>query len=66
VGDLLRKSPTGPWDDGFGDALGELRGTFGIHVARLAAQYGLDIEDELASILPAQMRTRVAQGLDAP
>ena len=36
----------------FNSALGELRGVFGIHIAKLAAQYGLDVEDELASILP--------------
>ena len=34
--------------------LGELRGVFGIHVAALAAQHGLDVEGELASILPAK------------
>jgi hypothetical protein len=34
-------------------ALGELRGSFGIHLATLATSYGLDMEDELASILPA-------------
>lgn len=33
-------------------ALGELRGVFGVHIARLAAAHGLDVEDELASILP--------------
>ncbi len=44
----------GPWDDWLSDALGELRGTFGVHVARLAAEYGLDIEDDLASILPGR------------
>jgi hypothetical protein len=33
-------------------ALGELRATFGTHIAALAYQYGLDIEQELASILP--------------
>ncbi len=38
----------------FNGALGELRGTFGIHLARLAAEYGLDIEDDLASILPGR------------
>ena len=38
----------------FNGALGELRGVFGIHIARLAAHHGLDVEDELASILPAQ------------
>jgi len=35
-------------------ALGELRATFGTHVAALAYQYGLDIESELASILPSE------------
>jgi len=34
-------------------ALGELRGVFGIHIAKIAAEYGLDVEDSLASILPA-------------
>lgn len=42
----------GAWDVGLSDSLGELRGAFGIHVARLSAEFGLDIEDELASILP--------------
>ena len=36
----------------FNGAVGELRGVFGIHLAQIAAQFGLDIEDELASILP--------------
>lgn len=38
----------------FNSAIGELRGVFGIHVAQLAAQFGLDVEDQLASILPAE------------
>ena len=37
----------------FNGAVGELRGVFGIHIARLAASHGLDVEDELASVLPA-------------
>lgn len=37
----------------FGAALGELRATFGLHIAKLAAQNGLDVEDDLAQILPA-------------
>lgn len=37
----------------FGGALGELRGVFGVHVARIAAQNGLDVEDDLARILPS-------------
>ena len=38
----------------FISALGELRGVFGIHLARLAASYGLDVEDDLAAILPGR------------
>jgi hypothetical protein len=38
----------------FTGALGELRGVFGVLIARLAAQHGLDVEDALAIILPAQ------------
>jgi uncharacterized protein DUF6650 len=41
----------------FGSALGELRGTFGVHVARIAAAFKLDVEDRLASILPANAET---------
>ena len=36
----------------FYSALGEMRGTFGVHLARIAAHFKLDIEDGLASILP--------------
>ncbi len=32
--------------------LGELRGVLGIHLATIAAQYELDVEDDLASIFP--------------
>lgn len=39
----------------FNGALGELRGVFGVHLAKLAASYGLDVEDDLASILPADV-----------
>ena len=37
---------------GFFTALGELRATFGTHIAALACQYGIDVEEELAEILP--------------
>lgn len=37
----------------FNGAVGELRGVFGVHIARLAVSHGLDVERELASILPA-------------
>lgn len=36
----------------FNQALGEMRGVFGIYVAILAATYGLDVEEGLAKILP--------------
>jgi len=36
----------------FNSALGEMRGVFGIHIARLAAAYGVDVENDLAAILP--------------
>lgn len=43
-----------PWggDLMFASALGELRGVFGLHLARLCVAYGIDVEDELASIFP--------------
>jgi len=39
-------------------ALGELRGTFGAHLAILAVQYGIDINSELSSILPQEDEER--------
>jgi hypothetical protein len=38
----------------FYGSLGEMRGTFGIHLANIAAQFQLDVEDKLAIILPAK------------
>ena len=35
-------------------ALGELRGVFGIHIAQLCVKYGIDVNQELASILPVE------------
>jgi hypothetical protein len=48
----------GPYGNGMQDlrlnqALGELRGVFGVHVAQVAVRYGIDVEDGLASIIPA-------------
>ena len=37
---------------GFFVALGELRASFGTHIAALAYRYGIDLEPELAAILP--------------
>jgi hypothetical protein len=38
----------------FYNALGEMRGVFGIHLARIATRFRLDIEDDLAAILPSK------------
>lgn len=38
----------------FNQALGELRGVVGVEVAMIATAHGLDVEDGLASILPAR------------
>lgn len=36
----------------FTSAIGELRGLFGIMVGQIAKSYGIDVEDELAQIIP--------------
>ena len=38
----------------FMGALGEMRGVFGIHLAIIAVRFGLPMERELASIIPAE------------
>lgn len=38
----------------FNGAVGELRGVFGVHIAKIAASYGLNIEDDLAKIIPSK------------
>ena len=38
----------------FNGAVGELRGVFGIHIAQIAAQYGIDVEEPLSTILPLE------------
>lgn len=50
----------------FNGALGEMRGVFGLHIAKVAAQYGLDIEDDLAKILPARAEEEAANPGVAP
>lgn len=36
----------------FASALGEMRGVFGIMIMQIATSYGLDVEEDLASIMP--------------
>ena len=38
----------------FNGAIGELRGTFGIYIAKIAVAYGIDIEEDLASIISGE------------
>lgn len=33
-------------------AYGELRGVFGVMIGQIAKAYGIDVEDELADIIP--------------
>lgn len=43
----------------FFTALGELRAAIGVHVAIIAAQHSLDIEGDLATILPAAEEDKI-------
>lgn len=53
---IMHGAERGHWANWtFNGAVGELRGVFGVHVAALAASYGLDVQGELASILPAKV-----------
>lgn len=42
--------------------LGRLRALFGLQIAFLAIQYGIDLEDELASIIPPELAGLVDDG----
>ena len=54
-GDIIRFGASrGHWASWeFNGSVGELRGVFGIHIAKIAVTYGIDVEDDLASILPS-------------
>ena len=53
LGRGLRGYQNGLQDFMLNQALGRLRGVFGMYVAQVAVAYDIDIEDGLASILPA-------------
>jgi hypothetical protein len=36
----------------FTSAIGEMRGVFGIMIGQIASSYGIDVEDDLAQIIP--------------
>ncbi len=61
---LPRGSGTPSWM--FTDALGQLRAVIGQHVAIIATKFGIDIEDDLASILPAADTNDDDDGDDGP
>jgi hypothetical protein len=44
-------------------ALGEIRAIFGIHIAQLCVKYGIDVEGDLATILPVEDEKRKIQKL---
>lgn len=44
--------------------LGRLRALFGLQIAFLAIQYGIDLEDDLASIIPPELAGLVDDGAD--
>jgi hypothetical protein len=52
----MRTRPHFGRDFDFFTALGELRASVGLQLATLAVQYGIDVEDQLAKILPAEDR----------
>lgn len=53
LGHFPRGYQNGLQDFMLNQALGRLRGVFGMYVAQVAVAYDIDIEDGLASILPA-------------
>jgi hypothetical protein len=54
-GDCDAMSSHGHWQSWeFQDALGQLRGVVGIHVALIAEHFGLNVREGLRAILPAE------------
>lgn len=51
---VLRPDWMSPFESSFFTALGELRAAIGLHVAAIAVMHGLDVEGDLASVLPAR------------
>jgi hypothetical protein len=50
----------------FHDALGQMRALFGVHIAQIAVRYRIDVEDNLARILPPLIDKEAdKRGIDA-
>lgn len=56
--------PPHRWFLGFLAELGRLRSLFGVNIAYLAVEYGIDIEGELASIVPPEFIRDEGEDLD--
>jgi hypothetical protein len=57
--EYLDRSHHVPHRFGFMVELGRLRTLFGLQIAYLAIEYGIDVEDELAGIIPPELRADV-------
>jgi hypothetical protein len=51
---VLRLNWAGLLESSFFTALGELRSAIGVHIAAIAVMHGLDVEANLASVLPPE------------
>ncbi|HOI95550.1 MAG TPA: hypothetical protein PK250_12665 [Syntrophobacter fumaroxidans] len=54
IGGDATRIHTSAVDRSFSEALGGLRAIFGLHIARIACAYDLQIEEDLKAILPAE------------
>lgn len=52
--ELVNEGYWGFTPDVFSEALGRLRGVFGVHIKEIAAHYGIRVEEGLADILPPE------------
>jgi len=60
--EYLDQSRRLPHHMGFMLALGELRAHFSLKIAFRAIEYGIDLEDELAQIVPPELRGEIEDG----
>jgi hypothetical protein len=63
---VLYANHHGHWASWTFCALGEMRGTFGVRLAKIAAEFKLDIQDRLVAILPRWGWTFVLSGPGGP
>lgn len=62
--EYLDQSHRFPHHLGFMLALGHMRALFGLQIAFLAIEYGVDLEDALAQIVPPELRSEIDDGRD--